>query len=211
MILFVTMLLISPLAAAGGEQKFVVDDPAGRNSVTFKSEAPLEDIVGTSNQITGHIIFNPENPGEKGSAEFTVPISSLNTGIPLRDEHMRSEDWLDAGSYPDIKLNLDRVLEAKLVRETASGKTFEARVAGEIDLHGVTRPVEVESRLSYLPESEKTKTRLAGNLLAVRAEFEVRLADHGITGPQGMEIIGAKVGEVITIEVSLVAGTVDSN
>ena len=122
---------------------------------------------------------------------------------------MRSEDWLNAAAHPDIKLTLDKVLEAKLVKETAAGKTFDARVSGNLDLHGVTRPVEVSARLSYLPESEKTKTRLPGNLLAVRAEFEVPLADHGITGPQGREIIGAKVGEVITIEVSLVAGSTE--
>jgi len=38
---------------------FHIDDPMSRNSVTFKSTAPLEDIVGTSNEITGYIQFNP--------------------------------------------------------------------------------------------------------------------------------------------------------
>ena len=75
---------------------FVVNDPAGRNKVTFRSKAPLEDIVGTSNQITGYLVFDPNNPQQGGRGELTVPVASINTGIPLRDEHLQSADWLDA-------------------------------------------------------------------------------------------------------------------
>lgn len=208
-IFLMTLITIYSSLSAAGEQKFSVDDPAGRNTVTFKSEAPLEDIVGTSNKITGYIVFNPDNPGEGGFAELSVPVSSLKTGIPLRDEHMQSAGWLDAGSYPEITLKLNKVLDARVLKETDSSRTFNVTVSGELNLHGVSKPVEMEARLSYLAESEKTKTRLPGNLLAVRTGFDVKLADHNITGPEGMEVIGAKVGEVISIEVSLVAGSVN--
>lgn len=207
-LLISAVLLNTSFLAAQGEQKFLVDDPANRNSITFKSEAPLEDIVGTTNKVTGYVTFNPDEPTSNGMAEFTVPVSSLNSGIPLRDEHIRSAGWLNAEAYPDIRLKLDRVVDAELLRETEASRTFELTVSGELTLHGITRPVEMEARLSYLPESEKTRTRLPGNLLAVRTGFTVKLADFGITGPEGMEIIGAKVSETIDIEVSLFASTV---
>ena len=208
-IFLMTLIAFYSSLSAAGIQRFNVDDPAGRNTVTFKSEAPLEDIVGTTNKISGHIMFNPDNPGEGGFAELTVPVSSLNTGIPLRDEHLQSAGWLDAGAYPEIKLKLNKVVDSRILKETDSSKTFTVNVSGELNLHGVSRPVQMEARLSYLVENEKTKTRLPGNLLAVRTGFDVRLSDHNITGPEGMEIIGAKVGEVIRIEVSLVAGSVN--
>ena len=91
---------------------FYLDDPMNRNSITFKSEAPLEDIVGTSNKITGYIAFDPMAPKKGGHGEISVPISSLNTGIPLRDEHLRSADWLNADAYPDIHLKSFAVAES---------------------------------------------------------------------------------------------------
>ena len=197
-----------PVLAADGEQKFIVEDPANRNTITFKSEAPLEDIVGTTNQLTGYVTFNPDNPKENGFAEFTVEVSSLSTGIPLRDEHMRSAGWLNAESHPDIKLKLNNITKAELVKKTDSSRTFNLQVSGELTLHGVTSPVEMSARVSYLPESEKTRTRLPGNLLAVRAKFSVKLSDYNITGPEGMAVIGAKVSETLEIEVNVFASTV---
>lgn len=51
----------------------------GRNAVTFKSEAPLEYIVGTSNALTGHVVFDPNQPSEGVRGELTVPVASLRT------------------------------------------------------------------------------------------------------------------------------------
>ncbi len=202
------ILVNTPILAVEGEQKFIADDPTNRNTVTFKSEAPLEDIIGTTNQVTGYVNFNPDNPLKNGFAEFSVPVSSLSTGIPLRDEHMRSAGWLNAEANPDIKIMLNKVIKAELVKQTDSSKTFDLTVSGELTLHGVTRPVEIPARVSYLTESEKTRTRLPGNLLAVRSSFPVKLADFNITDPDGMALIGVKVSETLEIEVNLFASTI---
>ena len=93
---------------------FHVQDPMGRNSVTFKSAAPLEDITGTSNKITGYISFDPNNPDKGGHGKLTVPVASLNTGIPMRDEHLQGAEWLDAGTYPEITLEITKVKKVKL-------------------------------------------------------------------------------------------------
>ncbi len=206
--LLLVILINVPVLAAGGGQRFIAEDPANRNTVTFKSEAPLEDIIGTTNQVTGYVNFNPDKPLENGFAEFTVPVNSLSTGIPLRDEHMRSAGWLNAEANPDIKLILNKVSKAELVKQTDSSKTFDLTVSGELTLHGITRPIKMEARISYLEESERTRTRLPGNLLAIRAGFPVKLADFNITGPEGMAVIGVKVSEILEIEVNLFASTI---
>ena len=188
--------------------KFYVEDPMNRNTITFKSEAPLEDIIGTSNKITGYINFNPENPQENSFADFNVPVSSLNTGIPMRDEHLHSPGWLDAGAYPDINLKINKVKKTKLLKETDNSRTFELTVVGDFTLHGITREIDIPARITFLKESDMTRMRLPGNLLAIRADFAVPLADYNITGPEGMPIIGAKVGEEIKISVNLMGSTV---
>ncbi len=201
------VVLFSTTAFAGDAAKFYVEDPANRNTVTFKSSAPLEDIVGTTNQITGYLNFNPDNPTEGGQGQLTVPVASLNTGIPMRDEHLRSANWLNAEKYSDIILNISSITKAELVKEMDNSKTFDLTTAGDFTLHGITKQINFTARVTYLEETEMTKMRLPGNLLAVRTEFSVPLDDFNITGPENMKIIGAKIGENIDIEVSLFAST----
>jgi polyisoprenoid-binding protein YceI len=193
--------------ADGNGHKFYVDDPTGRNAITFKSEAPLEDIVGTTNQITGYINFNPDNPTSDGFTELTVPVASLNTGIPLRDEHMRSPGWLNADANPNIMLNLKSVKKAEMVKEMDNARTYELIVTGDFTLNGITKSIEFSARVTFLSENEMTKMRLPGNLLAVRAGFSVPLADYNITGPENMPIIGSKVSEEIEVSVNIMGTT----
>lgn len=186
---------------------FHIDDPMSRNSVTFKSTAPLEDIVGTSNEITGYIQFNPSHPENGGHGEFTVPVASLNTGIPLRDEHLRSADWLNAGAYPDIKLTVKNIKNIKEVKSSGDAQTYDITFMGNLSFNGKTRYTEVKGRMTYLQESEATKQRMPGDLVAVRAELNIPLAEFDVIGPEGMGIIGSKVGETIDVEISLMAST----
>lgn len=186
---------------------FHVQDPTGRNAITFKSLAPLEDIVGTTSQITGHIMFDPAHPDKGVHAQFAVPVSSLNTGIPLRNEHLRGADWLNAETYPDIGLVIDTIKKIETAKSSDSSITFDAVVSGTFTLKGKSAPVAFPARVTWLKETEMTQKRLPGDLLAVRAEFEIALSDYDVTGPKGMGIVGSKVGETITIEVNIMGNT----
>ena len=59
-------------------------------------------------------------------------------------------------------------------------------------------------------ESETTKQRLTGDLLAARTTFDLALADFGITGPDGMKLIGSRVGEKVTVDVSVIGSSTGS-
>jgi len=113
----------NPCAKNGSN--FQVADPMGRNSVTFTSEVPLEDIVGTSSEVSGHIVFDPQNPQKGGQGELIVPVSSLNTGTPLRNEHLQGKDWLDADRYPEIVFTIESVKNIKEIKKTAEFQTYD--------------------------------------------------------------------------------------
>lgn len=196
----------------GGKHGMVlhVNDPMGRNSVTFKSEAPLEDIVGTSNDITGQIWFDPASPEKGGHGELTIPVATINTGIPLRDDHLKGADWLDADRYPNIVLKINKVNNVQKVKTTNGAETYDVTVHGDFSLHGKTQPVEFSGRITYLKESDMTRQRLSGDLLAARATFTVPLKNYSVTGPAGMDLIGSKVGETIDVEITLVGNTVNA-
>lgn len=181
---------------------FMVNDPMGRNSATFTSAAPLEDIVGTTRDISGYIVFDPAHPKKGAHGELTIPVKSLKTGIPMRDEHLQGKDWLDAGKYPEIVLTIVKTENMKEIKSTSEFQTYDVMLIGDLAIHGKTIPVRIPGRFTFMKESEKTKQAMPGDMLAARASFDVSLDDFDISGPGGSGLIGTKVGESIAISIS---------
>ena len=201
-----TAIAVNPCHAKHGKV-FYAADPMGRNTVTFTSKAPLEDIIGTSNSISGYLTFDSQSPyaGVRGS--FTVPVGSLDTGIPLRDEHLHSDMWLDAKSQPNITFKIEGTRNVRSVKTSEAFQTYDMTLVGSFSLHRKTRRIEAPARVTFLKESEQTKKKMPGDLLAVCASFNVPLKDFGITGPAGMNLVGSKVSDSIAVDVSLFASS----
>ena len=194
-------------AQTSGGDTFYVNDPKNRNNITFSSEAPLEDIVGVSHAVTGMIAFDPMNPDKGGHAELSLSASSFTTGIPMRDEHLAGEPWLYAEKHPEITLKVTKVNSIKSVKKGDGMETFNANVTADVNIRGTTKPVTFDARITYLKESEMTKAKMDGDLLAVRAEFDVALADFGIKGPKGSGLVGTKVGQTVHVAISVMGST----
>ncbi|MFO7527111.1 MAG: YceI family protein [Ignavibacteriaceae bacterium] len=180
---------------ASGEHTFDFTDKGGRNQATFFSTTPLEDINGLSNDVRGSVtIIINDIKSMKGT--ITVPVSSIKTGISLRDQHMVSEDWLNAGAYPDITFEIKTVSDIKSLEDNQ----IQAKVTGDFTVHGVTKETTADVTLTFLDASDKTKQRAPGDLLGVRANFKVQLSDYGINN----KIVGQKVAEVVEVGVNMV-------
>jgi len=180
-----------------GEQTFSFKDKMGRNQATFFSTTPLEDITGMSSDVWGTVSFNIEDVENTLKGEVLISTASLKSGIELRDEHIRSADWLDAEQFPTISFNIKEVTGI----EKIEGNKIKVKVLGEFTAHGVTKEVESEVTLVYLEESEMTKMRMPGDLLGVRANFSINLADFGVEHMA----LGKKVSDEIEINVNIVA------
>src|SRR4030067_1494632 len=99
---FLTLLLGINLFA----QTFSVDSKDGRNQASFISDAPFEKIVGLSSGLDATVMLNINNITEKPMGKVKVPIGNIKTGIDLRDEHLRSEMWLNAEKFPYAEFQL---------------------------------------------------------------------------------------------------------
>lgn len=184
-------------------QKFFVMEHSEKTMISFHSVAPLEDIIGRSSSLTGYLLFDPENPEAGGRGHLSVPAAGFQTGIPLRDEHLASSDWLDADNYPEITFDISNVTDFVEVKKTESATTWDVTVQGELSMHGRTQHMETPGRVTFVRGGEAGSS---GGLLAARTAFEFALDDFDITGPSGRSLIGAKVGETIQVEVTLMAG-----
>jgi polyisoprenoid-binding protein YceI len=180
---------------ASGEQTFNFEDKYGRNQLTFFSSTPLEDITGVSNAVKGKVTFNVADIKTlKGS--ISIPVASLKTGIDLRDEHLKSDNWMDAESYSEITFLIKSVSEVK----TEADNKLQIKVTGDFTTHGVTKEIVVPISLTYLDASEQTKQRAPGDLLGVQATFNIVLSDYDIDNM----IVGQKVADDIEINVNIV-------
>ena len=166
-----------------------------RTSVTFTSEADIETIHGTTNVLSGSIKVDAR--GKTASGNLTIPVKNLKTGIALRDEHLRSDAWLDERKHPSIRL---RLISA---RENARNPKLWDYTA-DLTIKGVTRRITGQTRVSAIP-ARFSKSLGGGEWVRLRTSFDVRLPDYGVQVPQRL---GAKVNTTWKIGIDLYGTTV---
>lgn len=75
---------------------------------------------------------------QAGKVHFVVPLANLDTGISLRNKHMR-EKYLEVAKYPNAELVVDR----GALKLPDDGKDTAGAVSGSMSIHGKTQPVKV--------------------------------------------------------------------
>ncbi len=161
---------------------------------TVESQADFEDFIGRTNEITGKLTYDAKK--KIGTANVTVKLANLDTGIPLRNEHMKSSQWLDAAKFPEAKFD---------VTNTKALGSDKYAITGKLTLKGVTKTITGEAIIKYFPESASTKAaRFNGDVLQVKGSVRIKLSDYNILIPAGAK---TKVSEIVTLKLSVFATT----
>lgn len=157
---------------------------------SFDSEAQFENFTGQTHKVSGAINFDPAT--KKGKGKITVDLGSIDTGIPLRNEHLQGEMWFNTAKFPTA------VFETTDVKHK-SGDAY--TVTGKLTLHGVTKTVKADCTVKYLKESDATKKAMfKGDVLNVKTSFKIKLADFGVMIP---DMTKGKVAETITVRLNV--------
>ena len=142
-------------------------------------------VRGNFTEFDGSITI-AENPAES-TAQATMKALSIETGAPDRDNHLRSGDFLEAETYPELTFANARVVAQK-------GAKF--KVLGDLTIKGVTKQVELDVEL------DGVVTDPFGNeKLAVSARTEINREDFGMTWNAALETGGVLVSQKVTIEI----------
>src|SRR4029453_13058569 len=104
-------------------------------------------------QGQGTLDFDPANP-TRAMVNVTIPLSSLNTGVPALDEHLRSEDFFEVAKFPTASFRSTKV-------EQGAGKD-RLKVTGELNLHGVTKPVTLDVTVLKIGANPRTQPPAGG-------------------------------------------------
>lgn len=165
-------------------------DPDRPRRVTFASRMPLESFEGVTDRVDG-FVFLPETGVVAGDAfpssrlHFEVALASLETGIRLRDRHMR-EEYLEVERFPFATFSGS---VESIAGSDETDEVLRVTSSGTFAVHGVEREREIEC-----------DARVADPGYRVRCSFPVRLPDHDIDIPRVMFL---KLAEEVRVDLDL--------
>jgi polyisoprenoid-binding protein YceI len=165
LILFISILLAGIDIQA--QEHFV--DKQKNNLVKFISKTPIESFEGITNQIDGYMYWEGDDLTKKSQLYFEVNLDALDTGIGLRNRHMK-ENYLETFRYPYAQFN------GKVIKEeTESENKSKVIVEGEMFIHGVAKKMIVNG----VVEKNKPSYR-------IQTDFIIKLSDYKIEIPSLM-------------------------
>jgi len=175
-------LIASPAIAT--TQEYHVDLTAD-NSVRFVSDAPIEDFDGVTDRIDGYVVLDqPVLSDAVGGSDtefyFEVDLASLDTGIGLRNRHMR-DNYLEVDRHPYATFSgvIERVVQME-------PETYGVTVSGNISIHGKDRPLRAPCDITTRDDGYRAK-----------CSFRVLLTDFDIKIPRVMFL---KIADEIQLE-----------
>jgi len=139
---------------------------------------------------TGSLVFDPANPAAT-VVEATIDASSVNTSFADRDGHLKSPDFLDVATYPNLTFKSTRV-------EVTGDDT--AKLHGDLTIRNVTRPVVFNVEFLGL-----TNDPWGGKRAGFSAEAKINREDWGLTWNMAIEAGGMLVGKDIKLNLDVEA------
>jgi polyisoprenoid-binding protein YceI len=163
-------------------------DPVHSNISFSVRHMMVSKVRGHFTRFEGEIVTAPDPLDSR--VNVTIDLSSIDTANAQRDDDMRSANFLEIETHPEMTFRSTSVRRV--------GDHFVAE--GELSLHGVTRPVELEVEVNGFAKDPFGATR-AG--FSARTEIDRR--DFGITTNIPMDGGGVVVGETIQIFIEVEA------
>jgi polyisoprenoid-binding protein YceI len=157
-------------------------DKSMKNEVKFISDAPIEDFEGVTDQIDGYLYFEDDSQTKNSQLYFEVDLNSLDTGIGLRNRHMR-ENYLHTDKYPTTHYK-GKIIKSDKVNENE----FRIISEGTIFIHGIDKPLTVEATMIQ-----------DGNQFNIQCRFDVKLSDFDIEIPS---IMFYKINETMDLRLN---------
>jgi polyisoprenoid-binding protein YceI len=146
-------------------------------------------VRGRFKSFTGTVLIDERNP-DRSRVEVAIDAASIDTGVADRDTHLRSAEFLDVESHPNIVFRSTRIDGA----HHKEGDRF--KVAGELEIRGTRMPVTLDAAFEGLGSDPWGKQR-AG--FSARAEVDRR--EWGLRWNQALETGGVLVANSVKIEI----------
>ncbi len=176
-----------PIAAHAQASTWTID--SYHSSVAFAvKHMGVSTVSGTFYNVTGNVTWDDANVA-KSSVDASIDTTTVSTGVPPRDNHLKSPDFLDVAKFPTI------TFVSTGVQKSADGLT----VIGNLTLHGVTKPVTLNVTDISAPQTVgppgKQKT-----VRGLSATTTINRHDYGVMGGMADTMVGNDLKITINLE-----------
>lgn len=126
-------LLLGATSIAYAQSKTLSIDPNHSEADFSITHMAISRVHGQFSHITGTIVLDAKNMS-KSSVDATIPVKTVDTGVTMRDNDLRSNHFFEVAKYPTM------VFKSTSVTPDSGGY----KVIGNLTIHGVTRPVTLQ-------------------------------------------------------------------
>ncbi len=135
--LFKLMLLLLLLTGAGmaSAADYVIDTKGAHAAIQFRiKHLGYSWLTGRFNKFQGNFSYDEKDPAAS-RVEVIIETASIDSNHAERDKHLRDERFLDVEKYPTAGF-IGTGFEER--------KDGTALLTGNLELHGVSRPIQIE-------------------------------------------------------------------
>jgi len=142
----IALIFAAFVQSAAANETYQFDQ--ARSAIGFRVHQFLGTTNGKFTRFSGSIDLDRQHP-EHSSVSARIQVSSIDTGIKKRDDHLRSPEFFNVAKYREI------TFKSRSVKQTGPQS---GDIVGDLTMHGVTKPVTLRVKL-VTPVSGEARTR----------------------------------------------------
>lgn len=178
---FILVTIIALTAAAAAQAGTWQIDPNHSSAQFSVRHLGVSTVRGAFTKVSGSAKHDPTDPS-KTSLDASIDASSVDTRVEMRDNDLRSPNFLEVQKYPTITFH------SKQTKAAGAGKL---QITGDLTIHGVTKEVVLDVDGPSAP----IKDPWGNQRIGASAATKIKRQDFGVNGAPGV------VGDEITITI----------
>lgn len=159
------------------------------SELSFRIRHLVSRVSGTFLDWDGTITADPASWGS-GSVVVNIRTASITTNNERRDSDLRSPNFFDAATYPDI------TFKSTGVKVEGDNVTL----TGDLSMHGVTKSVVLTGTYNGMQAAQNGRDRVGFDVSG-----KINRLDFGVTYNRVVEGGGSLLGDEVTIQVTIAA------
>ncbi len=169
-------------------------DPA-HTTITFSvRHLGINNVKGQFRNFEGSIVLNN---GTITEASGTIQVQSVDTGVPQRDDHLRTADFFDATNYPTITFKTKRIIKHRVFGRRHNLWDGRMTMVADFTMRGVTKELKLSAK-----QSGPTTDPWGNVRIGLEAKTKLKRKDYGINFHQVLETGALLVGEEVELEIN---------
>lgn len=147
--------LIFTLIAFAASASTWISDPAHSHLTFAVSHMTISEVTGNFTQFEVKVVSSKADHSD-AKVEVTVQISSINTDVEARNNHLKTADFFDVATYPTMTFKSSSIKKVE-------GTHY--KLAGNLTMHGITKPVVLDIYYKGTVTNPMNKKETSGFLL----------------------------------------------